>query len=308
MGNDKYRFEYDPIAALANAGNLMGMELRPCGPNKLCGGYYINGDTHAYRKDKLKVYISRGGVWVTEEGGDTESLPNWLIKYAGAEGFKDAIRMINGQKQGIDWDRKERAHVVPKLIYVPKEALDGASNYDLSRCNLFRWMCGLFPEQRVREVWKMYNVTTDSYGNAVFWYMDKDGHILFDKRILYKEDGHRDKNFHPGRQYRIADGYSGRCYFGDCVPEDGKKTFVMESEKSALLFALHYGRRAVATGGKNNVHEGMENVLLVPDMDARDLWKEKGEVWAWWEKWGLPEGQIPEKADVGDMIVYKHSK
>jgi hypothetical protein len=142
----------------------------------------------------------------------------------------------------------------------------------------------------------------------VFWYVDQDGRILFDKRILYKEDGHRDKSFFPGRQFRVGDGYSGRCYFGACVPDDGRKAFVCESEKSALLASLYYGgRRFLATGGKGNLRGIEPNMMLVPDMDARIEWEEKGEVWPWWEKWGVPVGEIPDHADIGDMIVAKKS-
>ena len=67
MGSDKFRFAYDPAVALQNAPKLMGMELVRHGQG-LQGGYYLNGDRHSYRKDKLKVFISRGSVWVSEEG------------------------------------------------------------------------------------------------------------------------------------------------------------------------------------------------------------------------------------------------
>lgn len=29
----------------------------------------------------------------------------------------------------------------------------------------------------------------------------------------------------------------------------------------------------------------------------------KGEIWPWWEKWGI--GEIPEHSDVADMIEWK---
>ena len=80
----------------------------------------------------------------------------------------------------------------------------------------------------------------------------------------------------------------------------------MESEKSALLAALYYeGRRFLATGGKSNLQQIEVNMLLVPDMDARRDWEDKGEIWPWWEKWGLPIEQIPDHADIGDMIEYR---
>lgn len=305
---DKYRGLYDPVAALGNAADLLGMELTEHGAG-LQGGYYINGDRHAYRRDKLKVFISRGSVWVSEEGGPTLSLPNWLMQYGGAADFRDAIRMINGKPQAIDWNRQVRERKEPQLRYVSGDVLEAARAYDLQRCPLFRWMGTLFPEEAVREVWDAYNVTTDAHGNAVFWYVDQDGHILYDKRISYKEDGHRDRSFFPGRQYRVADGYAGRCYFGAHHKPDGKKAFVMESEKSVLLCALYFGhRRFMACGGKSNLHRVEPDMLLVPDMDARIEWEEKGPIWPWWEKWPGGMESIPEHADIGDMIEFKMIK
>ena len=305
MGKDSLRFAYDPVAALRNAPKLLGMELTQHGKG-LQGGYYLNGDMHSYRQDKLKVFIGRGSVWVSEEGGRCISLPQWLIEFGGAADFKDALRMIKGESQAIHWSRELREKAMQKMQYVSADVLEGAKRYDLRGCSLFRWMCGMFPEDRVREVWDRYNVTTDSHGNCVFWYVDQYGKILFDKRILYGEDGHRRKDFFPGRQFRVADGYSGRCYFGACIPDDGRKAFIMESEKSALLAALYYeGRRFLATGGKSNLREIEPNMMLVPDLDARLEWEEKGEVWPWWEKWGIPAEQIPGQADIGDMIVWK---
>lgn len=304
MGSDKFRFAYDPAVALQNAPKLMGMELVRHG-HGLQGGYYLNGDRHSYRKDKLKVFISRGSVWVSEEGGRCVSLPQWLIEFGGAADYKEALKMINGQPQVLEWHREFREKK-QELRYVDADVLMGAKAWPLEKCSLFRWMCGMFPEERVREVWDKYNVTTDSHGNCVFWYVDQDGRILYDKRILYKADGHRDKDFFPGRQFRVADGYAGRCYFGACVPDDGKKAFIVESEKSALLASLYYGgRRFLATGGKGNLREIEPNMMLVPDMDARMEWEEKGEVWQWWEKWGIPVSEIPDHADIGDMIVAK---
>ena len=300
----KFDFAYDPVAALRNCPKLLGMELTQNGKG-LMGGYYLTGEPHRYRKDKLKVFISRGSVWVSEEGGRCISLPQWLIEFGGAADFKDALRIINGQGQAIHWTGKMREATKRDVLYVPKDALEGAKAYPLEKCSLFTWMCSLFPEEKVRKAWELYNVTTDSHGNAVFWYVDQYGNVLFDKRIFYGSDGHRDRNFFPGRQYRVADGYSGRCYFGACVPTDGRKTFIVESEKTALLAHLYYGRRFLATGGKGQLGDVGKDDMLVPDMDARMDWCDRGAVWPWWEKMGVPQGEIPEKADIGDVIVMK---
>ena len=302
---DRFRGQYDPVVAMRNAPKLLGMELTKHGTS-LQGGYYLNGERHAYRKDKLKVFIGKGSVWVSEEGDRCISLQQWLVEFGGAADYKDALRMINGESQAIVWNRGFRRQSEAKVQFVDPSALEGAKQYDLHKCSLFRWMCTMFPEEKVREAWNAYNVTTDSHGNAVFWYVDQNGNVLYDKRILYKEDGHRDKSFFPGRQYRVGEGYSGKCYFGACLVGDGRKSFVVESEKSALLGYLFYnGRRFLATGGKGNLRTVEPDMLLMPDMDARIEWEEKGDVYPWWEKWGIPMDQVPDHADIGDMIVWK---
>jgi len=300
-----YRGQYDPLTALTSAGRLMCLELKPCGDNRLCGPYYLSGEPHPWRKDKLKVFISRGCVWVAEEGGRCISLPQWMIEFGHAADWKEAIKMIKSGSGNFVWDGVRRSVCKSEVRYVERAALVGAKAYPLESCSLFRWMCGLFSEERVRAAWDLYNVTTDAHGNAVFWYVDQSGNVLFDKRIAYKENGHRNKAFFPARVYRVDEGYRGKCYFGACVPQDGKKTFVVESEKSALLAYLYYGRRFLACGGINNLREVDENMLLLPDMDARAEWAEKGQVWPWWEQWGLQAGEIPEKADIGDMVEWR---
>lgn len=295
---------YRVVRAFERIPEITGLELTRHG-NKWQGGYYLNGDTHPFRRDKLKVVMWKNGIWLFEEGGEGMSLENWLQQRGIARDYRDALKIIEGESVGFKWDGKVREKHKSGL-YVTPDVLMGAKQYDLQKCSLFRWMCKMFPEEKVRRVWDMYNVTTDSHGNAVFWMVDQNGKILYDKRILYREDGHRDKNFFPGRQYRVGDGYTNRCYFGACLPDDGRKAFIVESEKSALLAALYYeGRRFLATGGKGNLREVEPNMMLVPDMDARIEWAEKGDVWPWWEKWGIPIEQIPEKADIGDMIEWK---
>ena len=298
---ETYSFAYDPVAAMQNVPRLLGMELTKNG-REWQGPYYLNGGRHAYRRDKIKVFIGRGSVWVKEEGDRCISLPQWLIEFGGAADFKEAVAIITGQPQTIDWTREFRESAVQKVLYVSPDVLEGAKQYPLENCSLFRWMCGMFREERVREVWNRYNVTTDSHGNACFWYVDQQGRILYDKRILYKADGHRDKSFFPGRQFRVADGYSGKCYFGaNLEGEDGRKSFIVESEKSAILASLYYGRTFLATGGKGNLREIEPNMMLVPDMDARMEWEENGPVWEWWQKW--PAGEVvPDHADIGDLI------
>lgn len=313
MGSDKFRFAYDPAVALQNAPKLMGMDLRECGHNKLCGAYYITGEPHPWRRDKLKVYIWKGSVFVSEEGGITMSLQNWLIHYAGCADFKEALRLINGQPQVLEWHRefKERTH--RQIQYVSRDVLDAARLYDLHKCPLFIWFCSLFPEDRVREAFERYNVTTDGQGLAVFWAVNQDGLILHDKRMKYLPTGRRDKSFGGTRKYKTADGYSGRCFFGShLIPACGDGDILtVESEKSAIGLYLWTGKVVVATAGKNNLRERDPRLLCYPDKDGFEDWEATGNRCVrWFDDWELPYDEQPDTADVMDMIEWNilHNK
>ena len=300
------RYDYDPVAALRNAPSLLGMELRQCGQNKLCGGYYLNGDIHPWRRDKIKVFISRGSVWVAEEGGQCISLPNWLIQYGHCADFREAIRAIKGQSQALDWSERKVRQKETEIKYVSKDVLEAAKRYDLRTCPLFRWFCTLFPEDRVREAFERYNVTTDSKGLAVFWVVNQDGRILHDKRMKYFPTGRRDKDFGGTRIYKTADGYSGRAAFGAHLIRESGDVLVTESEKSAIGLYLWTGQTVIATAGKNNLRERDPRLLCYPDKDGFEEWESTGNRCVrWFDDWELPYEQQPPTADIMDMIEWK---
>lgn len=259
----------------------------------------MNGERHMWRRDKLKVCKWNNDIWVHEEGGEHQSITTWLQNYGGASDYLRALDILRGKAQGVKFDMVFRQKEEKVGLYVPREDYEAAKKYDLGKCALFRWMCKFFPEARVRAVWDEYGVTTDGRGNAVFWAIDVDGHILHDKRIAYKADGHRDRERGAWRRYTIGKGYTGKCYFGAYACRDSEKVYVCESEKSALMFRLYYNRPVIATGGKNNLGNDCSKMVLVPDMDARDAWSEKGEVWEWWKHF---EG-LGDHADICDGIV-----
>lgn len=307
MGQDSYRFAYDPLAALNNAGKLLGMELHPCGVNQQCGAYYLTGEPHPTRKDKVKVFISKGSVWIKEEGGKCVSLPQWLMEFGGAEDFASALKMIKGESQALHWSGSSRPLRRGEVKYVDPGVLKAARSWDLERCPLFRWMCGMFPKDRVREAWDRYNVTTDSHGLAVFWVLDRNGRILHDKRMKYLPTGRRDKNFGGTRWYKTADGFTGRAFFGShLIQDDNSDILVTESEKSAIGLYLWTGKTVVATAGKSNLREKDPRLLCYPDKDGFEDWEATGNRCVrWFDEWELPYEQQPPTSDVMDMIEWK---
>ena len=266
------------------------------------GQYYITGEPHKYKRDKLKVKLYNG-IWIYEQGGESMNLVNWLVTYGGCATYKDAFAVIRGNDAPV-----REFHYTPKektAKNVPKCDFEAIMNYDIEKCPLFTWMSGLFGEERTRETWKNYNVCTDSFNRAVFWYVDNDGHVLHDKRIPYLMDGHRDKRYGASRKYKVGDGYSGRCLFGEHRIKDAQVVNIVEGEKSALLATAMWGDNKglwCATGGKTNIRLVSDikdkHVRLFPDMDAVDEWKQYGEVVEWWKG-----RDVGEHSDIGDMIV-----
>lgn len=295
--------DYDVYAVFEHLPELTGMELvKRYG--KWIGPYYLSGERHPFRKDKIAFTLYNGCITCHEEGGESMGIVRWLQTYGGASDRKEALSWLrNARKMPIRWSERESERKTSQ--YVANEVYEAARGYGRDMCPLFRWMCSLFGREMSDLAWDRYRVTTDSDGLAVFWYTDPHGRIVHDKRVRYRDDGHRDKTFGGSRLYRTSDGYDGRCYFGEHLVGEWdvrtKPVYVVESEKTAMLVWLWSGRDCVATGGKSTLREAREGErwILLPDMDAVDDWSRKGEVYRWWDRW---DG-VPQTADIGDYIV-----
>lgn len=301
---------YNVDAVMSRIPELMGMEL-VWRKDAWEGRYYINGDRHPYKKDKLKVKVWSGNgvrsIWVHEQGGVSLSLPNWLQQYGGANNYQHAMAMIfRNERPTIDMGRY-RVKTESEVRYVPREFFEQYKAYELERSNLFNWMCRMFGERRVREAFERYNVTSDGQGNTIYWYMDAEGRIVHDKVMRYGFNGHRDKQFIT-RRFKTSDGYRGRSYYGAHLVEDGKRIVLMESEKSVLLCACYFGLDGdtvfLATGGKGNVRDVDERTWLAPDIDAIETWSaiEGAQIYEWWNEFS---GEFGGHEDIGDAIVRK---
>ncbi len=299
---DKFRGLYDPVATMQNVPDLLGMELTWHG-NGLQGGYYLNGDKHSYRRDKLKVFIGRGSIWISEEGGRCISLPQWLVEFGGASDFKKALRIIKGESQAIHWNGECTHKKVDVNKHVSPDVLAGAKAYDLNLSPLFRYMSRLFGEEKVRKIWNAYNVTATSKGGTCFWYLNPSGQICHDKVVFYGEDGHRIKTLPMGRRYRIGEGYTENTMFGSHFKNKPKG--ILESEKSALYASCYYGGVWLATGGKGNLRDPGDTPLY-PDRDAEEIWSAKGDCVDWYSDW--PE--CGDHSDLADKIEWEilHNK
>lgn len=290
---------FDVNRVFENVPQIMGLDMVRRGNQWLCSSY-INGEKHKFRRDKLKVTKWNNDIWIHEEGGESKSLVNWLVEYGGMSDYRAALSYIRGQRYSIDFTQVGYREPEKSGLVVGRDVVDACRRYSFKKCALFRWLVDLFgDEARVREVWDKYNVTTDNRGNAVFWYTDKEGRVLHDKRIAYKSDGHRDKSFGAWRRYTVGKGYDSSCLFGEHLWGGSDKVYICESEKTALLFYLYYGKPIMATGGKNGHLEYKEGMVLLPDMDGVEEWRQRGVIWEWWTR--FPD--VGGKADIGDAIV-----
>lgn len=292
--------KYDVRSVFEKIPQIVKMELTRKG-EQWQGPYYLNGEPHPWRRDKVKFYKFKGSIWATEEGGQTISMTTWLQNYGGAADYWDAVNILKGVKSSYVMPRCATAQSNSFKV-VGMDVLYAAKQWDLKKCPLFVWMCGIFGEEKVRKVWDLYNVTTDKDGNAVFWATDVNGDVLHDKRMRYLSNGHRDKSFGGSRKYTSAKGFTGRCMFGAHLAGNCKHVRVVESEKTALLAALYTGKVFLATGGKNALRDVDNKMILYPDMDAISDWSNRkgAVVQQWWLDW--PE--VTDHADYGDYIEF----
>lgn len=268
------------------------------------GGYYIDGMPHR-KKDKLKIKFWRSdsgvGIYIHEQGGESMSIIDWLQKYRGAVDWKQAKDILRGNSlpsAALVNIRTRHADIQAK--YVPKEEWQKEFAYEYERSPLYVWMCRLYPESQVRKIWHKYGMTVTPNGDVTFWYIDKGKNVCHDKRIRYQYDGHRDKTFGCKRKFKVSDGYSHRCVFGEYLITN-KKVCCVESEKTCLICALEYPEKTfVSVGGKNNI--SLVNNIdcdLYPDMDAIKEWASTGgNIVEWWEN-----KEVGETEDIGDLIV-----
>ena len=286
---------------------IMGLELT-YKRNWWEGAYYLNGEPHRQR-DKLKVKLQRGEVWAYEQGGEAMPLPKWLVTYGGCADYKAAFNVIRGGDRPVT-EFVARSRKQTPTLYVPKSDYEAMREFDLHTCPLFRWMCGMFGEERTRETWERYHICTDSKGRAVFFYTDANGRICHDKRIYYYCNGKRIRKYGCGREYKVGDGYSGRALFGEHLIKDAEVVNIVESEKSACLAALYFGDRKglwLGVGGKGNIKNLLSNIQgkkirLFPDADTYEEWSTLGyEVVNWISC--MPN--LTEHDDIGDFVVYK---
>lgn len=168
---------------------------------------------------------------------------------------------------------------------------------------LFRFLSSRFGESKVLDVFHRYNVLHSLWhgGATTFFLTDSEGRARSAKLMRYNEDGHRVKSDNPA--YNVTYLHSllklhpfnyRACFFGEHIAATQAESNIVlvESEKTALILACADKTEKnayLATGGCSALRPKAEekndpfsrhkilhdrNVLLIPDADMVDKWKD----------------------------------
>ena len=265
--------------------------------------------------------------------------------------FPDAIRWL-GKKYSIETDMTDFNYTPPpprpKPAPLPMLALPMAMvesrEPGREQNTLVNWLrTGIrwdaTQRRRIDDVLKAYHVGHARQGHTIFWQIDNDGIVHTGKMMLYRPDGHRDREARYGFDWiHSALFRDKRLPQWDEDKQEAKPTLfglhlldrygpfatvnIVESEKTALIMAIAYGNHSgqvwMACGGLEMLNrerlkpiiEQHRRIVLYPDRDGIDRWRAKLENLRYDRMhlnaepilnwWREEDGP---KADVADVVV-----
>jgi hypothetical protein len=260
--------------------------------------------------------------------------------------FVDAIKWL-GKKYGIEVEGSDDVKFTPKKIVKAVPQIERrlelltlpmtmvTSKEDTTTDILCQWLRALpwGPMQRdcIERTLREYHVGHSKDGKTIWWQIDYEGRVRTGKLMLYKEDGHRnrdDKNSFDWIHTRLKKVHyydpltkeMETCPFGMHLAKIYPKATVnvVESEKTAVIMAIAYGNTSaniwIALGGKSFLSrskllpliEGKRKILLYPDQDGIKEWREKMKAIGY-ENMRLAKSLVIDpknpKKDCGDFII-----
>ena len=265
--------------------------------------------------------------------------------------FPDAIRWL-GKKYSIETDMKDFNYTPPQprpkpeplpMLALPMAMVESRET-GREQNTLVNWLrTGIrwdaAQRRRIDDVLKAYHVGHARQGHIIFWQIDSDGIVHTGKMMLYRPDGHRDREASYGFDWiHSALFRDKRLPQWDEDKQEAKPTLfglhlldrygpyasvnIVESEKTALVMAIAYGNHTgqvwMACGGLEMLNrerlkpiiEQHRRIVLYPDRDGIDRWRAKAEnlrydrIYVNTEPvlswWREEDGP---KADVADVVV-----
>lgn len=214
--------------------------------------------------------------------------------------------------------------------FITMDAIKNLENRIGNENVLKGFLSAFFLQSDLQQVFSAYHIGTTKNGEVVFPQIDIQGRCRTAKIMAYDEKGHRIKGerdkvdwLHTRilknmkkKKLQLFDWNLKQCLFGEHLlpsrPDD--VVCLVESEKTAIICALRYPEYLwLACGGKGGLKPEMcqalagRNVLLFPDADAVEDWKEKKgrlsfcrriEMFEWYKN--EPE---ESKRDIADIII-----
>lgn len=267
--------------------------------------------------------------------------------------FLDAIRWL-GKKYSIEVEGSEAFDVSKARPRQQVEALPMLvlPAWMVTKCKqnveenaLIKWIRSIkwdaSQRERIDKVLSQYGIGASRNGMTIFWQVDDQMRVRTGKMMLYKPDGHRDKEapysfdwihsalYRDARQAYSADRTDVKtCLFGlhllnyYTVPNVCQDVCIVESEKTALIMAIAYGNNSkqvwMACGGLGNINrdklkpiiEQKRNIILYPDRDGIKAWKDKASELKY-DRIQVDDRPVTEwwkeedgkKADIADVVV-----
>ena len=230
--------------------------------------------------------------------------------------FPDAIRWL-GKKYSIDTDMTDFNYTPPPprpkpaplpMLALPMAMVESRES-GREQNTLVNWLrTGIrwdaAQRRRIDDVLKAYHVGHARQGHTIFWQIDNDGIVHTGKMMLYRPDGHRDREARYGFDWiHSALFRDKRLPQWDEEKQEAKPTLfglhlldrygpyatvnIVESEKTALIMAIAYGNHTgqvwMACGGLEMLNrerlkpiiEQHRSIVLYPDRDGIDRWLAK---------------------------------
>jgi len=165
-----------------------------------------------------------------------------FVPYKGYEnkGFCHACSTTFPIEKDTVVDQKETK--VVKQIYVSEK-----TKADTMKCYNINSFVKAF--QFDKGIINKWNLGTAKDGSVIFWLVNEHGKICSGKKVLYQENGKRNKSRYPSHIFKRDEGYF-PCLFGLHLMKPNSIVCLVESEKSAIIASLHYPNYTwIATGG-----------------------------------------------------------
>lgn len=260
--------------------------------------------------------------------------------------YGDALLYL-AKKYSIEVEGADRFFVRPAkprtpppplpMLTLPYEMV--TARLDTEEDTLCNWLRALpWSDEQMRRVDIMlrnYKVGHSREGHTIFWQLDEEGKVRTGKMMLYKTDGHRDKET-PGNFSWIHNRlhHSGHIDLNKCefvttlfgmhllhfCPDS--TIHIVESEKTALICAIMFGDMPnhiwMACGGKTFLTRARlmpiikehRYIILYPDHDSVGEWEEQTKTIGYdrlfvqhsflKDYWRPEDG---EKADIADIFI-----